>query len=214
MAPSTRSLWISAISTLTLASIAGAHSNGMDMSMDGAMSLESGQMLPYLHFTTGDILWFLGWVPKSTGAMVGACIGLFLLAIFERWLAACRALGEAHWRMRAQIALSDKFNSSDIATSKRPDLKEKNSSYTAPDLDYKRPASLRQSMAVRMSTPFIPSHDIPRGIIQAAQTGLGFAFMLVVMTYQVGFILSIVIGEGVGETLFGRYASSAVVHYA
>lgn len=31
-------------------------------------------------------------------------------------------------------------------------------------------------------------------------------------TFQVGFIFSIVIGLGVGETLFGRYASHAAVY--
>lgn len=77
-----------------------ADSNGMDMSMDGAMDLASGAMKPYLHFTLGDRLWFQGWVPQNAGAMVGACIGLFLLAIVERWIGACRSLMEAHWRKK------------------------------------------------------------------------------------------------------------------
>jgi hypothetical protein len=77
-----------------------ASSNGMDMSMDGAMSLASGDMTSYLHFTPGDNLWLLGWVPQSAGVMVGACIGLFMLALVERWVAACRAVMEAHWSKR------------------------------------------------------------------------------------------------------------------
>lgn len=85
---------------LALPTLASAHDNGMDMSMDGGMTLTEGQMLPYLHFTTGDMLWFMGWVPQSSGAMVGACIGLFLLAIVERWIATCRAVMQAHWAKR------------------------------------------------------------------------------------------------------------------
>lgn len=80
--------------------IVKADSNGMDMSMDGAMDLSSGSMLPYLHFTPGDNLWFLGWVPQTAGAMVGACIGLFLLALVDRWIAACRAVMDVHWSKR------------------------------------------------------------------------------------------------------------------
>ena len=82
--------------------LVAAHSStdGMDMSMDGSMSLASGNMVPYLHFTPGDVLWFQGWVPKSPGAMFGACLGLFLLAIVERWIAAMRSLAEAYWRKR------------------------------------------------------------------------------------------------------------------
>lgn len=75
-----------------------ADTNGMDMSMDGAMSLSTGTMLPYLHFTLGDNVWFLGWVPQSAGTMTGTCIGLFMLALMERWIAACRAVMELHWR--------------------------------------------------------------------------------------------------------------------
>ena len=81
-------------------SLAAAHSDGMVMSMDGAMSLTAPNMVPYLHFSPGDTIWFLGWVPMSAGAMVGACIGLFLLAVVERWLAAIRATSERNWRNR------------------------------------------------------------------------------------------------------------------
>ena len=91
------------LSIVFLASLAVAHDNGMDMSMDGAMSLEEGQMLPYLHFTKGDMLWFMGWTTDSTGSMVGACIGLFLLAIVERWIAACRAVMAVHWSKRCVL---------------------------------------------------------------------------------------------------------------
>ena len=78
----------------------GGDTNGMDMSMDSPMNLASGHMLMYFHTTPGDILWFEGWVPQSTGAMVGACIGLFLLALVDRWVAACRGMMEMHWKKR------------------------------------------------------------------------------------------------------------------
>ena len=91
---------MSLLITLGFAALVAAHGNGMDMSMDGAMDLAVGQMLPYLHFTPGDMLWFLGWVPQSAGAMVGTCIGLFLLGVVERWIAACVAVMQAHWAKR------------------------------------------------------------------------------------------------------------------
>ena len=87
-----------------------AHDNGMDMSMDGSMDLAEGQMLPYLHFTRGDIVLFYGWVPSTKKAMVGACIGMFLLALVERWIAACRGLMEAHWRKRYVVLVSMTVN--------------------------------------------------------------------------------------------------------
>ncbi|KAI0351108.1 CTR copper uptake transporter [Trametes cingulata] len=172
-----------------------AHTNGMDMSMDGAMNLAMGQMLPYLHFTPGDIVLFFGWVPSSKSAMVGTCIGLFLLALVERWIAACRAVMESHWRLRAKIAQADKMN-----------LPSPGEKAILPS------GRLRDTMTLRNAPPFIPAHDIARGIVHAVQVAMQFAFMLIVMTFQVSFIISIVVGLGVGETLFGRFASHAALH--
>jgi Ctr copper transporter family len=82
--------------------IAGAlaHDNGMDMNMDQGMPMNMGNMIMYLHFTIGDNLWFLGWAPRTAGAMAGACIGIFMLATAERWLVAMRGVMEEHWSMR------------------------------------------------------------------------------------------------------------------
>ncbi|KAI0632591.1 CTR copper uptake transporter [Trametes polyzona] len=180
-----------------LPSLVKAHGNGMDMSMDGAMDLAMGQMLPYLHFTPGDIVLFFGWVPTSKGAMVGTCIGLFLFALVERWIAACRGVMEAHWRKRAQIAQADRIN---LPTSSSTDK----ISFTS--------NRIRDTVALRNAPPFNFVHDLTRGVLHAVQVAIQFAFMLIVMTYQASFIIALVVGLGVGETLFGRYASHAALH--
>ncbi|KAG6331588.1 hypothetical protein ID866_7503 [Astraeus odoratus] len=161
--------------------------NGMDMSMDGPMSLAIGNMLPYLHFTLGDTLWFLGWVPQSVGAMIGACIGLFLLALLERWLVACRAIMELHWGARADLMHAEKLDVTPIAAPKSAFIRA-----------FKWPAP-----------PFIAAHDIPRGITYAAQALLNYLFMLAVMTFQLGYIFALLTGMGFGEMLFGRFLPSA-----
>jgi len=163
---------------LALPALALAAANGMDMTMDDGMTLANGTMMTTLHFSLGDTLWFTGWVPQTKGAMAGACIGLFILALVDRWVAAVRAMMEAHWRTAARIA-------------EKNDDKNKKS-----------------RMRIR-ATPFIFAHDATRGAMQALQSFLGFAFMLAVMTFQAGFIISIALGLGVGEMLFGRYASAA-----
>ncbi|PIL26368.1 transporter [Ganoderma sinense ZZ0214-1] len=182
------------IAGVLLASGAYAHDNGMDMSMDGAMSLASGSMIPYLHFTPGDILWFYGWVPSSKGAMVGTCIGLFLLALVDRWIAAARSVMEVHWSKRAQMAQADRLN-----------LSQKSSSTSWP-------GRIRDVATLRTGLPFIPAHDVSRGIIHGAQALIHFAIMLVIMTFQASFIISIVVGLGVGEALFGRFVAHAGHH--
>lgn len=68
-----------------------------------------GMMKPWLHFTLGDNLFFMAWVPLSTAAVVGACIGLFILAIITRWLAAMRAVMEVHWAHKSVFTLPPSY---------------------------------------------------------------------------------------------------------
>jgi len=183
--------------------IAGAlaHGNGMDMNMDQGMDMNMGNMIMYFHFTLGDNLWFLGWAPRTAGAMFGACIGLLILAIAERWLVAMRGVMEGHWRTRAQIALSNKLNASVVATScdecTKPSLKEDETPQAAPP---------RPNVPWHQAPPFIVAYDIPRGIMQLVVASINVLFMLTIMTFQLGFIFAIVVGLGIGETLFGRYS--------
>jgi solute carrier family 31 (copper transporter), member 1 len=54
-------------------------------------------MVPYLHFSLGDVVWFQGWVPQSRSALIGTCMGLLLLAVVDRWIAACRTVTGLYW---------------------------------------------------------------------------------------------------------------------
>ncbi|KAH9985778.1 Ctr copper transporter [Russula vinacea] len=167
--------------------------------MDQGASMNMGNMLMYLHFKIGDNLWILGWAPSNGGAMAGACIALFMLAIAERWLVAMRGLMEDHWCTRAQIALSNKLNGGASVASTSTSLEGRANPSSGDS------AEPRLGWLQRHVPPFILAHEIPRGISQVAITSIQFLFMLTVMTFQAGFILSIVAGLGFGEALFGRY---------
>ncbi|KAJ7199385.1 CTR copper uptake transporter [Mycena pura] len=153
--------------------------NGMDMTMDDGMTLANGTMLPMLHFMLGDTLFFEGWVPQTRGALFGACVGLFLLTLADRALAAMRALAEAQWRRAPKADCDDK--------------------------DKKKKKGRLQLQA----PPFVLAHDAMRGAMHALQALLGFTFMLAVMTFQGAYIITLVGGLGVGEMLFGRYRAAA-----
>ncbi|KAN0103854.1 copper transporter [Russula decolorans] len=183
--------------------IAGAlaDDNGMDMNMDQGMSMNMGNMIMYLHFTIGDNLWFLGWVPSTAGAMAGACIGIFMLATAERWLVAMRGVMKEHWSMRAQIALSNKLNHTSAVA--RSTSSEERTNPSSSDAVQSRFGWMWHHA---QAPPFILAHDIPRGILQIAIASINFLLMLTVMTFQVGFIFAIIVGLGIGEALFGRYS--------
>ncbi|KAI0651640.1 Ctr copper transporter [Trametes meyenii] len=165
-------------------------------------------MVPYLHFTGGDNLLFKAWRPSSPGAIAGACIGLFLFAMFERWVNAMRGVAEGYWKRRALALMTDDMTGSSChtpsslepSTLKRPsDIEE----IKVNELSL-RGAVVGRSRSLRSVPPFIPSHDIPRGVLYAFQATLSYALMLAVMTFQAAFIITIILGLGIGEVLFGR----------
>jgi solute carrier family 31 (copper transporter), member 1 len=182
-----------------------ADENGMDMNMDQGMLMNMGNMIMYLHFKIGDNLWFLGWVPSTAGAMAGASIGIFMLAMAERWLVAMRGVMEEHWSMRfvpittflpsispppmfcstarlysAQIALSNKLNNSSAVATLASSKERANSSSSSSSSDA---AQSRSGWLWHhaQAPPFILAHDIPRGILQIVIASINFLLMLTVM---------------------------------
>jgi copper transporter 1 len=159
-------------------------------------------MVPWFHFTGGDHLFIESWRPTSPGAITGACIGLVLLALFDRWFAATRAVLESHWRHRCVLTLlilpKTTNHSRGLALSSRPPFR---SGKVSPipsietlekSLDMKRdikeeprqmvpPLPNRQANYTRTIPPFIPAHDLPRGIVHGAQALIGYLLMLAVM---------------------------------
>ena len=83
-----------------------AHSGHGGSTTTASSSNDAGIMIPYFHFTLGDSVLFAAWRPRSAGALAGACFGLIVLCLFERWLAAARSVFNAQWRQRSLIFLT------------------------------------------------------------------------------------------------------------
>ncbi|KAH7883903.1 Ctr copper transporter [Phlebopus sp. FC_14] len=171
-------------------------------------------MVPWLHFGGGDFLLFRTWQPSSTSAIVGACIALFVFCILERGLAALRRSRELYWRSRALALVLNRQPSGPPRSLDSPaavnDCKHGESSDMVAVVEEALPstkpagAKIPIRSSARLIPPFIPSHDVPRGIIQAVQSMFSYVLMLAVMTFNAEYIISIVVGLGVGEILFGR----------
>jgi len=96
---------------LLLPAMVATHSTSHDENTTMMGSTEGTMMMvPYLHFTPGDTILFREWVPKELGPFVGACIGLFLLGILDRWLAAMRGLMETWWKQRWALDLEPRLS--------------------------------------------------------------------------------------------------------
>jgi len=107
---------------------------------------------------------------------------------------------EARWR-RSALAMNAVWAvEREIVPSRKPVAKEE-------DICEDDPGSTRSAIQQRRTIPpFVLSHDAARGALYSLQALLSYALMLAVMTFQAAYIISIVIGLGLGEILFGRIA--------
>ncbi|KAK1229381.1 hypothetical protein PQX77_007558 [Marasmius sp. AFHP31] len=154
-------------------------------------------MTPWLHLNaSNDTLLFKSLRPQLPGAVAGACIALIAVSLLERWLSGVRAKLESYWRTRS---LSPKKHDSPASSSDGTDDR-----VTGEGL-------VRTSAGkafCRTVAPFIARYDVPRGALFSLQALLGYILMLSVMTFQAAFIISIVLGLGLGEMLFGRMGNA------
>jgi len=156
----------------------------------------SDSMEMFFHFAPIDHLLFKTWQPSSAGALGGACVGIFFFAILERFLAAWYRYKEAQWRIAAGNAL--------VAVAQDCPCDDPKQS---PSLTEEAASGNRVTTGPRgLIAPFVLSRELARGGLMSFHSLISYVLMLIVMTFNAGFILSLVIGLGVGEFLVGRVA--------
>jgi solute carrier family 31 (copper transporter), member 1 len=160
---------------------------GMTMPMGSMGSLAPMTMVPYLHITGGDYLFFESWRPYSNGAIAGACIALVVLAIFERFVGGMRSRLEAYWSRKfapQSVLIIDCSNfCSRALIIVRDGTMSDDGSLAKDSSDSEVHVKLQ-----RTSPPFILAHDLPRGIMHMFQVALSYALMLAVMYVLTCFI--------------------------
>ncbi|KAJ7470929.1 Ctr copper transporter [Mycena latifolia] len=148
-------------------------------------------MKTYLHFTPGDILVFDTIVPTSAGAIFGTCLILFLISVGDRYLRAfCRRLERRYAQRTERLTAALYFP-------------ETNGDFAAPHSKSSVSGGETTPAAVA-SQRFILSHELSRGFMAGLQTTIHYFLMLVVMTFNASFIISVILGVVVGEVAFGR----------
>jgi len=153
-------------------------------------------MLSYFHTNGGDDLFFEFWTPSSPGAIAGASIALLFLAMLERLVNAVRGRLDGYWASNALHRSAQHVVQDDDASTKKletPSLSDGSRVVVPPRR--------------RAVPPFIVAHDLPRGLVYMLQATINYALMLAVMTFQVGYFVAIIVGLGIGEATFGRWAS-------
>ncbi|KAJ7282506.1 Ctr copper transporter [Mycena rebaudengoi] len=142
-------------------------------------------MKTYLHFTPGDTLIFASVVPTSPGAVFGSVSRIGGCA---RMQGGCSGGLTAHLTS-AYYHVDPKAHSASSSPSPA-DADLTAAATTAPPA----PAPPR----------FVLSHELARGGVEGLQTTLHYLLMLVVMTFNAAYIISVILGVVVGEVAFGR----------
>ncbi|KAF2227275.1 copper transporter family protein [Elsinoe ampelina] len=181
--------------------------------MERRHSQDSMSMAMYFTTAQDTPLWSQTWTPTSTGAYAGTCIFLIVLAIISRGLAAFRQRLEVKWHdaaiNRRYIVVAGGSNEGQLSNQ----LKEEGEGgvLTARGID-ENVQVIKTKARSREGTPWRVSTDLPRAGIFTVQAGVGYLLMLAVMTFNVGYFLSILVGLFVGEVALGRFTSHYVEH--
>ncbi|KAF2848780.1 Ctr copper transporter-like protein [Plenodomus tracheiphilus IPT5] len=176
--------------------------------MSGSTSSSHTGMTMAFFTSTETPLYSLSWAPQNAGQYAGTCIFLIVLAIFLRAIYTAktflemRALESALKRRYivvageksvAEQAMNDGSSTTGILTSNG--VQEDVRIVSAP---------------VKHIQPWRFGVDLPRSLLTAVAVAVGYLSMLAVMTFNVGYFLSVVAGSFVGELAFGRFNQGAM----
>jgi len=156
-------------------------------------------------------LYSKGWAPSSTGAYAGTCIFLIVLTVVFRSLFAFKHILEQRWSDKAwerrYVVVAEKQPVSEQARTD-PDLKT--AILTANGIEEHVKVIHRPARSIQ---PWRFSVDLPRALLVTVMTGVGYLLMLAVMTFNIGYFMSILLGTLVGELACGRFSQTFEDHH-
>lgn len=189
-----------------------------------APASSSGEAKPYIHAAMSAVILFKSWVP-SGGAYVASCLAIIALALLVQALKALSLQLEARWVVQL-LSPPDALTTSAF---KNPEYaygsagKDRRRSSTASNAPMLRSSMRQSSMAhqqpalqqVQEQRQLITRAELGRNAVRSCLIGgvvlLEYCLVLVVVTFNLGLILSATLGFCLGALIFGHIGERAAV---
>ncbi|KIW75561.1 hypothetical protein Z517_10303 [Fonsecaea pedrosoi CBS 271.37] len=174
-------------------------------SMSMPMSSSDAMSMPMVFTTSHSTpLYGTGWTPTTGGGYAGTCIFLVILSIALRLVFAGKAVCEQRWavaaRRRRYVMVKGRPTEAG-RIDQDPDAKT-GALITVNGVE----ENVKVVEARDVFPPFRLSVDVPRAILTTLIAAMAYLLMLAVMTMNVGYFLSVLLGVLLGELAVGRFA--------
>ncbi|KAF9997834.1 hypothetical protein BGZ79_008467 [Entomortierella chlamydospora] len=166
----------------------------------GSPEMNPPSMRMFFHFGFEDYILFEKWVPRNRGQYVGSWFALFFLTIFFQTIQTYHSNLEVQWAEElAQANEVAKSDSSMSLTNGQPKVHAGSILLHWIHL-WRQPWSLNEV-----------KQNVLRAVLTFMETTLGYALMLVTMTFNVPLFFAVIAGLTVGSVLFSRQRSITVL---
>ncbi|KAG0332449.1 hypothetical protein BG004_001267, partial [Podila humilis] len=166
----------------------------------GDADMNPPAMRMFFHTGFSDYVLFETWVPRNAAQYTGTWFALFFLTLFYQTIATYHTSLEARWAEQAQVE-NELSTKSDTAMPLTDSSTTLSSSILLQWVHlWRQPWTSTEVMqnTIRASLTFV-------------ETTLGYALMLVTMTFNVALFFAVILGLTVGSVLFSRQRTMAAV---
>ncbi|KAF2178689.1 Ctr copper transporter-like protein [Zopfia rhizophila CBS 207.26] len=179
--------------------VTGGNSDGDSHSMSMAMGFFSA---------TNTQLYSDKWIPSSAGAYAGTCIFLIVLAILFRGSFTLKTHLDHKWMesalKRRYVVVADK---TPVAEHVASDANSMTGILTTNGVE--EHVKVVQAPGKHIQ-PWRFGVDLPRAALMTVIAAIGYLLMLAVMTYNIGYFISVLGGTLIGELAFGRFNQASM----
>ncbi|KAF9082950.1 hypothetical protein BGX23_011915 [Mortierella sp. AD031] len=156
-------------------------------------------MRMYFHLGFADYVLFEKWVPRNQGQYVGTWFALFFLTLFFQTISTYRTCLEARWAEEQAAEYDDATKSDSSVRLTSADGKHRSSIFMHWVQLWRQPWTLKEA-----------KQNAIRAVLTFVETTLGYALMLVTMTFNVPLFFAVIAGLTVGSVVFSRQRSAGV----